>query len=154
MELNKLPKITKRAGKRVGRGRGSGKGGHTAGRGQKGQKVKEKIALLFEGTKAKKSLLKRLPLLPGKGKLKPRRKPQVVNLKFLNLFPANAEVTGESLAKLKIVDHSLIKTVGVKILGDGKLDVPLIVRLPCSKGARKKIETAGGKVITEDEKDS
>lgn len=154
MELNKLPKITKRAGKRVGRGRGSGKGGHTAGRGQKGQKVREKIALLFEGTKAKKSLLKRLPLLPGKGKLKPRRKPQVVNLKFLNLFPANAEVTGESLAKLKIVDHSLIKTVGVKILGDGKLDVPLIVRLPCSKGARKKIETAGGKVITEDEKDS
>jgi len=50
MELNKLPKITATAKKRVGRGYGSGKGGHTSGRGQKEQKSRGKIPLTLEGT--------------------------------------------------------------------------------------------------------
>jgi len=33
-------------------------------------------------------------------------------------------------------------------LGDGKLDVSLIVKLPVSKSALKKIEQAGGSVTT------
>ncbi len=64
----KLPKIVARGKKRVGRGRGSGKGGHTVGRGQKGQKARGKVGVLFEGMKMKKSLIKRLPLQRGKGK--------------------------------------------------------------------------------------
>ena len=59
--------------KRLGRGYGSGKGGHTVGRGQKGQKTRGKIGILFEGLKVKKSFIKRLPMLRGKGKNKPRK---------------------------------------------------------------------------------
>lgn len=68
MKEFKLPKIVTRAKKRIGRGRGSGKGGHTVGRGQKGQKVRGKVGVLFEGMKMKKSLIKRLPFVRGKGK--------------------------------------------------------------------------------------
>lgn len=73
MKLNELLRIVSKGKKRVGRGLGSGKGGHTVGRGQKGQKTRGKISPLFEGTKVKKSLIKRLPLLRGKGKLKPKK---------------------------------------------------------------------------------
>lgn len=73
MMLNTLTAIVTKSKKRAGRGLGSGKGGHTVGRGQKGQKTRGKISPLFEGTKVKKSLLKRLPLLRGKGKLKPKK---------------------------------------------------------------------------------
>lgn len=52
---------------------GSGKGSHTSGRGQKGQKSRSHIHVLFEGMKTKKSLLKRLPLMRGKGKFHPKK---------------------------------------------------------------------------------
>jgi large subunit ribosomal protein L15 len=67
-----LPKIVSKSKKRVGRGMGSGKGSHTVGRGQKGQKSMKDLHILFEGMKTKKSFLKRLPLLRGKGKFKSR----------------------------------------------------------------------------------
>ena len=51
----RLPKVVQTRKKRVGRGYGSGRGGHTAGRGQKGQKSRKKIGVLFEGVKVKKS---------------------------------------------------------------------------------------------------
>lgn len=38
---------------------------------------------------------------------------------------------------------------GVKILGEGNLEKPLVVKVPCSKGAAQKIEAAGGKVVKE-----
>lgn len=146
MVLNQLAKITQRSQKRVGRGRGSGKGGHTVGRGQKGQKSRGKIALTFEGTKIKKSLLKRLPLLRGKGKLKPRSdKALVVNLKYLNLFPQGSTVDLEALIKQGILTAQA-KSSGVKILGEGKLERSLTVNLPVSKSAKEKIEKAGGQV--------
>lgn len=56
---------------------GSGKGSHTTGRGQKGQKSKGKIHVLFEGMKMKKSLLKRLPLMRGKGKFHSRKNKKI-----------------------------------------------------------------------------
>ncbi|KKU09324.1 MAG: 50S ribosomal protein L15 [Candidatus Woesebacteria bacterium GW2011_GWB1_45_5] len=68
-----LPKVVMKSKKRVGRGIGSGRGGHTSGRGQKGQRSRGKIGILFEGVKTKKSLLKRLPLMRGKGKFHPKR---------------------------------------------------------------------------------
>lgn len=148
MELNKLPKTTVRKKKRVGRGYGSGKGGHTVGRGTKGQKVKDKIALTFEGTKIKKSLLKRLPLQRGKGKFKSLKSgPIIINVKHLNLLPKETIVDITTLAKYQMIDEKEAKKVGVKILGDGELSRALKVKLPCSKGAAKKIEKAGGKVV-------
>lgn len=148
MKLESLPRKTRKAKKRVGRGIGSGKGGHTVGRGQKGQKARKKMPLLFEGTKVKKSLVKRLPLLRGKGKFKTSgKKPIVVNLKFLNLLPEGAEVTVENLIKHGLVQEEQAKAFGVKILGEGDLARPLTVKLPTSSGARKKIEKVGGKVV-------
>lgn len=67
-----LPKIVSKSKKRLGRGMGSGKGSHTSSRGQKGQKSRGGLHILFEGLKTKKSFLKRLPLQRGKGKFKGR----------------------------------------------------------------------------------
>jgi len=148
VELSKLPKTTTRKKKRLGRGYGSGKGGHTVGRGAKGLKARGKVALTFDGTKFKKSFLKRLPLQRGKGKFKSLKPgPVVVNLKYLNLLSKSSEVNLKTLVKHGIVDAKEAKKYGVKILGDGELRVSLKVKLPCSKGAAKKIEKAGGKVV-------
>jgi large subunit ribosomal protein L15 len=148
MRLKKLPKTATRKKKRAGRGYGSGKGGHTVGRGAKGLKARNKVSLTFEGTKIKKSLLKRLPLRRGKGRFKSlNSNPVVINVHLLNLLPQKSTVNIQALVKKRIVDDKEAKRFGVKILGDGELKVPLTVELPCSKGAVKKIEKAGGKVV-------
>lgn len=153
MKLSKLPKTTTRKKKRLGRGYGSGKGGHTVGRGAKGLKARGKVALTFDGTKIKKSFLKRLPLQRGKGKFKSLKPgPVIVNLGYLNLLPKGSEVNLPTLIKHGIVNAKDAKRYGVKILGDGELNVKLKVKLPCSKGAIKKIEKAGGKILVKVEK--
>lgn len=146
MILSTLSKTSKKGKKRVGRGYGSGKGGHTSGRGAKGRKARGSVPLQFGGTAAGASFYKKLPLLRGKGKLKPNaQKPVAVNVKYLNLLPKNSKVTVDLLIKHAIVDDGA-KTVGVKLLGDGEITVPLTVMLPTTPSARKKIEKAGGKV--------
>lgn len=153
VKLNKLPKTTKRGKKRLGQGYGSGKGGHTVGRGSKGAKARGKIPLYFEGAAVGASLIKRLPLLRGKGKHKPfKDKPIIVNVKYLNLLPKNSLVDIKTLLKYKIIKEKEAKRYAVKILGDGELKIPLIVKLPCSNGAKKKIETVGGKVERQERK--
>lgn len=141
-----LPKVVKGRKKRVGRGYGSGKGGHTVGRGQKGQKARSRVNILFEGTKVKKSLLKRLPLQRGKGKLKAGKKPLIVKLALLNLLPAGSKVDLELLIKEGIVNSADARLYGVKILGDGAVTKKFEVALPISKSAAKNIEKAGGKI--------
>ena len=148
MNLTTLTKTTIKGKKRVGRGYGSGRGGHTSTRGHKGQKAKTSIGLLFEGSKFKKSLLKRLPLIRGKGKFKPRAENfAIVNLGDLAAFKKDEEVTVSTLKAKGILPRSFDETVGVKILGKGEVEVPLAVALPASQSAQKKIEKAGGKVI-------
>lgn len=145
MELHKLPKLLKSPKKRLGRGHGSGRG-KTAGRGTKGQKAREKVKIGFEGGQL--PLIKRLPLRRGKGRNKPVKPgPIIVNTKYLNILPKNIEVDLETLIKARIVKEDEARSFGVKILGDGKLLHPLTVKLPCSKGAKEKIEKVGGKVI-------
>ena len=146
--LSKLTKTTTKSGKRVGRGIGSGKGGHTVGRGSKGTKARGKVKPLFTGTKSKKSFIKRLPLLRGKGKLKSRKsKPVVVNLQYLEAFLKTKRVNIKSLAKAGIVDLKQAEANGVKILGEGEIKKVFEVELPISKSAAKKVEKAGGKII-------
>ena len=148
MKLNKLPKTTTKSKKRAGRGYGSGKGGHTVGRGQKGQKSRSKVGLLFEGTKMRKSLIKRMPMRRGKGKLKSlKTKAIILNVKYLNFLKDGSKVTVESLIKNNLVVKEA-KKIGVKILGDGNLSKKLTVKVPVSKGAEKKIKKAGGKIDT------
>ncbi len=146
----KLAKIVNRRKKRLGHGAGSGKGFHTSSRGQKGQKSRRSIHVLFEGYKVKKSLIRRLPMQRGRGKFKMQGvNPLIVNLDALNLMDAaTSEVNIDSLVKAGIVNGADAKTFGVKILGNGELTKKLIVNLPTSKSATKKIEKAGGKVIS------
>lgn len=136
--------IVEKRSKRLGQGHGSGKV-KTSGRGTKGQKARGKIPLLFAGSSLQASWLKRLPLLRGKGKNKSlnKNRPLIVNVKLLNGLKAKTEVTLESLKKTGIIGKDETK---VKILGDGDLKVALTVKLPCSSGARLKIEKAGGSV--------
>lgn len=144
MKLSTLSKITKRTQKRLGQGHGSGRG-KTAGRGTKGQNAKGDRSLSFEGGAL--TLIKRLPFLKGKGKNKSfQGQPITVNVKLLNLFKKGTVVDVKSLIENKIVNADA-KMYGVKILGDGKLDVALTVKLPVSSGAAKKIEQAGGSVV-------
>ena len=146
MLLNALPKTTIKRRKRVGRGYGSGKGGHTVGRGQKGQRSRHEPFLLFEGKKTQKSLLRRTPLLRGKDKFKSRQEKMViVNLEQLNRLSSEEKISLEVLVKEGLVKKDEASK-GVKILGKGEIKKPLKVALPCSKGAREKIEKAGGKV--------
>ena len=133
--------------KRLGRGYGSGKGGHTSGRGQKGQKSRGKLPLYFEGTKMRKSLIRRMPMLRGKLRFKAaKNKPLILNLKHLNLLPKGTLVDVDALIKHGLLGVEAAK-LAVKILGDGELTQPLTVALPTSKSAAKKIAKAGGKVV-------
>ena len=144
MSLDKLQKIKKSKKKRLGQGHGSGKV-KTSGRGTKGQKARSKVALSFEGGAL--PLIKRLPYRRGKGRNKSfSDKNLIVNIKYLNILPKSQIVDIDSLIKYKIVKEEDAKRFGVKILGEGQLERPLIVKLPTSKSAARKIEKAGGKV--------
>jgi len=142
MNLSNLPKIVTRSGKRVGRGYGSGKGGHTSGRGTKGQKAREKVRIFFEGTKMKKSLIKRLPFQRGKNKLKPLTWAAIpVNIATLEKYKGS-EITVAELYKQGLVQKEALER-GVKILGKTKLKLSLTTKIPTSKAVAKHI---GGKI--------
>lgn len=144
MKLENLTKLTKKQKRRLGQGHGSGRV-KTAGRGTKGQKSRNKVPIYFEGGAL--PLIKRLPFRRGKGKNKVfKKKPIGINVEILNLLEKNNVVDLALLIKKKIVDEKDARIYGVKILGDGNLKIPLIVKLPVSNGAQKKIIKAGGRV--------
>ncbi len=146
--LSDFPKTTSRTKKRIGRGYGSGKGGHTVGRGAKGLRARSKRHILFEGRKVQKSLLRRTPLLRGKGKLKSwQNKPTLIGLEKLNVFQAGSTVDQDKLVKEGLIDQKTAQEKAIKILAKGKLSRALKIALPVSKGAKKMIEEAGGEVI-------
>ena len=127
--------------KRGGRGPGSGHG-KTSGRGHKGQKARGtgKVHPWFEGGQT--PLQRRLPKRGFKNINK--KVYAVVNVKVLEeKFEANEEVTPAKLLERKIVKDM---KDGIKILGDGELTKPLIVKAHAfSKSALEKIESVGGK---------
>jgi len=144
MQLNSLTKITIKRKRRLGQGHGSGRV-KTSGRGTKGQNARSSRPLSFEGGAL--PLIKRLPFRRGKNKNKAFKvKPIIVNVKVLNLLKANSVVDLKSLITNNIITEKDAKTYGVKILGDGKLNHALTVKLPTSKGASEKITKAGGKI--------
>lgn len=144
-KLNSLPKTTTRAKKRVGRGYGSGKGGHTTGRGAKGDLVRGNVPVWFEGGQL--PLIRRLPFQRGKNRFGTLKLgPAIVNLKDLQVLPEGSLVNVATLIKAGLVTQRQARERGVKILGDGEIKLSLNVSLPMSKGAEKKIVKAGGKV--------
>ena len=145
MKFNTLTKIVDKKGKRLGRGYGSGRG-KTSGRGTKGQKARGTIKYTFEGGQL--PLTKRLPFLRGKKRNQPHgKKAVVINVKELNNLAPNTVVDIDGLIKNKILpaEFKSLKSLKIKILGDGELKIPLTIKLPVSKGAKTKIEKAGGK---------
>lgn len=145
---NRIIKTVAKRNKRLGRGYGSGKGGHTVGKGQKGQKTRKKLGVLFEGTKVKKSFIKRLPFLRGKGKFSGRVSPLVIDVKLLDKFPAGSKVDINFLVDRGLVDKDKATKRGVKILGNSDMTKKLTVVSPISKAASNKIIKAGGEVLT------
>ncbi len=141
-----LPKVVAPRKKRLGRGYGSGKGGHTSSRGQKGQKSRGTVNVLFEGVKMRKSFIKRLPLMRGKEKNKPYPKPVVVQVEQLEKLPAGTEVTAATLIENGFISKHDARLYGIKIVGTGKLTKKLSVLLPISKGAAAIVEKSGGKI--------
>ncbi len=133
--------------RRVGRGLGSGRGAYS-GRGRKGQQARSGKPPRpgFEGGQT--ILTKRLPFRRGVragGAVHtggtPRPKFEAVNLRDLNQFPANAEVTPESMRDAGLVRHG-----PVKILGMGALERTLIVKAHAfSKTASDAIARSGGR---------
>lgn len=145
MNLTILPKITAKRKKRLGQGLGSGHG-KTSGRGTKGQKARRSIKLSFEGGAL--PLIKRLPALRGKFRNKVFRSKEIaINLGQLSFLPKNTKVDIETLIKHNIVDKDARK-LGVKILSNGEVSIPLTVSVLVSFKAREKIEKAGGTVET------
>ena len=128
--------------KRVGRGNGSGHGTYS-GRGCKGQKSRSGggVRLGFEGGQL--PLIKRLPGKRGFTNIF-KTEYNVVNVGQLGIFPSGTEVTPEELLKVGLI-RSL--THPTKILGDGDIHQPLLVKADkFSAAAERKIVAAGGKV--------
>jgi large subunit ribosomal protein L15 len=138
----KPPAGAKHARKRVGRGDGSGHGTYS-GRGCKGQKSRAGggVRLGFEGGQL--PLIKRLPRKRGFVNIF-KTEYSIVNVGELKVFSPNAEVTPKELLQLGLIKSFKNQ---VKILGDGDIDRPLVVKAnKFSAAAEKKIVAAGGKV--------
>jgi len=145
MLLSKLPKIIQTPKKRLGRGFGSGVGGHTVGRGQKGQKTRGIIPLWFEGGQL--PLVRRTPFIKGKHRFQViKLQPITVNFDRLDKFPENSVIDALSLATALKISEKEAKR-GFKVIATGKLTKALQVAVPASAGAIKAIEKAGGKLL-------
>lgn len=147
MNLENITKRTKRVmkSKRLGRGYGSGVGGHTVGRGQKGQKSRSghKSMISFEGGNV--PFFRRMPKYKGfKNQFKIEN--AAVNVSILEeSFNEGEKVTIESLKEKGIVRKN---ASAIKILGSGELKKKITVEGIefISSSAREKIEKAGGSI--------
>lgn len=138
-ELTPAPDSNKDV-KRVGRGHGSGNG-KTAGKGHKGQNARSGggVRIGFEG--GQMPLARRIPKRGFNNIF--ATKYAIVNVADLNKFKEGTVVDTELL-----MAAGLVKKVndGVKILGNGDLNVNLTVKAAkFSQSAIEKIEKAGGK---------
>ena len=143
MDLSTLtpPAGSRKPRKRVGRGEGSGHGG-TSCKGHKGQKARSggTTAVGFEG--GQMPLKRRLPKRGFANIFKKHY--ALITVADLCDFAANSTVDAESL-----ISKGLVKKVhdGIKVLGDGEIDRPLVVKVhKCSQSASKKIIAAGGQI--------
>ena len=144
--LSKLPKVTSRPAKRLGRGGGSGKGFHTVGRGQKGQKTRGTIPVWFEGGQL--PLIRRTPFIRGKRRFKSLKGDAViVTLKTLNKFKANQTVDAQAVVETLKVNQKWVDKSGIKVIATGKLEKALKISLPASAAAVKAIQKAGGTIV-------
>jgi len=146
MRLNEVKDIAGANKKRVRVGRGIGSGvGKTSGRGVKGQKSREGVALAgFEGGQ--------MPLhrrLPKRGFTKWRRKSyNEINLGQLQAaVEAGALKDGGDVSVATLVEAGLVRRAkdGLRILGNGELKAKLALTVDhATASAKAEIEKAGG----------
>ncbi|MDI6687368.1 MAG: 50S ribosomal protein L15 [Desulfobacterales bacterium] len=143
MKLNELssPKGSRKTRKRLGRGVGSGTG-KTAGRGTKGHNSRSGGGVRpgFEG--GQMPIHRRLPKRGFVNIFKKRI--ATVNIRDLLRFEAGSVVDEDALISCGLIKG---RNDGIKLLGQGDIKYPLIIRVnDISKGARDKIEAIGGKI--------
>ncbi len=135
---------SKKSRKRVGRGTAAGQG-KNAGRGVKGQGARAGGGVRHYHQGGNLPFYRRLPFVRGQG-FTPlfRQEYNEVNLDQLADFPADSEVTPETLETARLLHEPENPVV---ILGRGEVSVALKVSAHrVSKGAQAKIEAAGGSV--------
>jgi len=142
MKLHTRPKIVTKSGRRRGRGYGSGLGGHTSGRGQKGQKTRGKIPAHFIGNSW--VWFKRLPFIRGKSLFSPRKVSITLSLSDLSVFKAGEVVDRASLIKYKLIHRLTPRNSTVKLVKGGELTKKLTVKIPASPSAVEAVKSAGG----------
>lgn len=133
---------SKRERKRIGRGYGSGHGTYS-GRGIKGQKARSGGGVRpgFEGGQL--PIIKRLPRKRGFTNIF-RTEYSIVNLGKLAVFAPDSKVGPQ-----EFLEAGLVKSIKqpVKVLGNGEINQPLLVRgHRFSAAAHSKIVAAGGSV--------
>ena len=143
MKLNDLAPApgARKSRKRIGRGVGSG-WGKTAGRGSKGQNSRSGGGVRpgYEGGQ--------MPIhrrLPKRGFTNIFKKTYaVINIRDLTKMESGGVVDEAVLVRAGLVKG---RRDGVKLLGQGEIDIPLTVKIDLvSRSARQKIESAGGTV--------
>ncbi len=143
--LSNLRKIVENKGKRQGRGYGSGKGGHTVGKGSKGQKSRAGYTIPrpgFEG--GQMPLSRRLPKLKGFSRVyfSKRNPSTAINISTLESFKDGDTVTVKSLKEKSLIDN---KIQSVKVIGKTALSKKLNFEgINFSAAAKSEIEKAGG----------
>ena len=143
MDLSNLspPKGSVKNRKRVGRGPGSGHG-KTSCRGHKGQKARSggKVRPGFEG--GQMPLARRLPKRGFTNIFK--KQYALIQVRDLMFFEKGSVIDPAVLVESGLVAKLLD---GVKLLGNGDIDIPLTVKVhKCSQAAQAKIIAAGGTV--------
>lgn len=142
-------KAVKKKRKRIGRG---GSCGGTSGKGHKGQKARSggKVAVGFEG--GQMPLYRRLPKR-GFSNIRFKVVIKTVNLEQLNTLATKSDnISRELLLKEGVLKVKKGQPFMLKILGNGSIKKPVTVVADLfSETARKAIENAGGKALTEKE---
>ncbi len=146
MKLNDLfpnPGSTKNR-KRKGIGISAGQG-KTGGRGTKGQGSRSGTGGHLYRQGGNLPFFRRLPFIRGEGFTPPHQVDyNEVNLDELAAFASGTEINPVMLAKANLLSKPANPVV---ILGNGEVTVPLKIRVQrITKGARAKIEAAGGSV--------
>jgi large subunit ribosomal protein L15 len=128
--------------KRVGHGISAGQG-KTSGRGTKGQNSRTGSGGHLYRQGGNLPFFRRLPFIRGEGFTPPNRTEfNEVNLDQLARFTADTEINPQTLAEANLLSKPSLPVV---ILGNGEVQVSLKVKVHrVSKGARAKIEKAGG----------
>ncbi len=131
---------------RVGRGIGSGIG-KTSGKGHKGQNARSGggVKAGFEGGNI--PLIRKIPIR-GFNNKNFKKVYSTINVGELEVLEPNTEVDINMLYENRFIGK--IQPYGLKILGNGELTKPLIIKAKkVTAAAKEKIEKVGGKIIEE-----